>query len=209
MILKRFFMDISNLNYFHLIYLILILLFLVGTFLLSNKKNLNKNIQHLSIWGIIFFAILISYYLWDDLKVSMSKEKFNYIIEDNNIITIEKSKDGHFYLPLTINDLQIIFLVDTGASRSLLSRKDFKLVKAGNIFLPTETILETANGIVKAKEIIFQNVKVFESDLGEISFLVATKNFKGPRISLLGLDLLNNKFKYEITNNFLKLQLIP
>ena len=52
-------------------------------------------------------------------------------------------------------------------------------------------------------------MKVFESDLGEISFLVATKNFKGPRISLLGLDLLNNKFKYEITNNFLKLQLIP
>ena len=202
-------MDISNLNYFHLIYLILILLFLVGTFLLSNKKNLNKNIQNLSIWGIIFFAILISYYFWDDLKVSMSKEKFNYIIEDNNSITFEKSKDGHFYLPLTINDLQIIFLVDTGASRSLLSKKDFKLVKAGNIFLPTETILETANGIVKAKEIIFQNVKVFESDLGEISFLVATKNFKGPRISLLGLDLLNNKFKYEITNNFLKLQLIP
>tara|TARA_B100001769_G_scaffold274464_1_gene272949 strand:- start:1862 stop:2392 length:531 start_codon:yes stop_codon:yes gene_type:complete len=176
---------------------------------LSNKKNLNKNIQNLSIWGIIFFAILISYYLWDDLKVSMSKEKFNYIIEDNNSITIEKSKDGHFYLPLTINDLQIIFLVDTGASRSLLSRKDFKLVKDGNIFLPTETILETANGIVIAKEIIFQNVKVFESDLGEISFLVATKNFKGPRISLLGLDLLNNKFKYEITNNYLKLQLIP
>ena len=202
-------MDISNLNYFHLIYLTLILLFLVVTFLLSNKKNLNKNIQNLSIWGIIFFAVLISYYLWDDLKVSMSKEKFNYIIEDNSNITIEKSKDGHFYLRLTINDLQIIFLVDTGASRSLLSRKDFKLVKAGNIFLPTETILETANGIVKAKEIIFQNVKVFESDLGEISFLVATKNFKGPRISLLGLDLLNNKFKYEITNNFLKLQLIP
>ena len=201
-------MDISNLNYFHLIYLILILIFLVGTFLLSNKKNLNKNIQNLSIWGIIFFAILISYYLWDDLKVSMSKEKFNYIIENNNSITIEKSEDGHFYLPLTITDLQIVFLVDTGASRSLLSRKDFKLVKDGNIFLPTETILETANGIVKAKEIIFQNVKVFESDLGEISFLVATKNFKGPRISLLGLDLLNNKFKYEITNNYLKLQLI-
>ena len=202
-------MDILNLNYFHLIYLILILLFLVGTFLLSNKKNLNKNIQNLSIWGIIFFALLISYYLWDDLKISMNKEKFKYIIENNNSITIEKSKDGHFYLPLTISDLQIVFLVDTGASKSLLSRKDFKLVKDGNIFLPTETILETANGIVIAKEIIFQNVKVFESDLGEISFLVVTKNFKGPRISLLGLDLLNNKFKYEITNNFLKLQLIP
>ena len=202
-------MDLSNFNFFNLIYLILILLFLVGTFLLSNKKNLNKNIQNLSIWGLIFFAVLISYYLWDDLMISMSKEKYNYIIEDDNSIKIQKSNDGHFYLPLSINDLQIVFLVDTGASRSLLSRKDFKLVNSGNIFLPTETILETANGIVVAKEIILHDVKVFESNLGETSFLVATKNFEGPRISLLGLDLLDNKFKYEITNNYLKLQLFP
>ena len=131
-------MDISNFNYFYLIYLILILLFLIGTFLLSNKKNLNKNIQNLSIWGIIFFAVLISYYLWDDLKISMIEEKYNYIFENDNSITIQKSKDGHFYLPLKINDLEIIFLVDTGASKSLLSRKDFKLFSNSNIFLPTE-----------------------------------------------------------------------
>ena len=202
-------MDISNFNYFYLIYLILILLFLIGTFLLSNKKNLNKNIQNLSIWGIIFFAVLLSYYLWNDLKISMSKEKYNYIVENDNSITIQKSKDGHFYLPLNINDLEIIFLVDTGASRSLLSRKDFKLVNNSNSFLPTETILETANGIIVAKEIIFQEVKVFENNLGETSFLVADKNFEGPRISLLGLDLLDNKFKYEITNYYLKLQIFP
>ena len=103
-------MDISNLNYFHLIYLILILLFLVVTILLSNKKNLNKNIQNLSIWGIIFFAILISYYLWDDLKVSMSKEKFNYIIGEKNSITIEKSKDGHFYLPSLTQNYELNLL---------------------------------------------------------------------------------------------------
>ena len=116
-------MDISNFNYFYLIYLILILLFLIGTFLLSNKKNLNKNIQNLSIWGIIFFAVLISYYLWDDLKISMIEEKYNYIFENDNSITIQKSKDGHFYLPLKINDLEIIFLVDTGASKSLFPVK--------------------------------------------------------------------------------------
>ena len=202
-------MFISNFNYFYLIYLILILFFLVGIFLLSNKKNFNKNIQNLSIWGVIFFAVLVSYYLWDDLKISINKEKNNYIIENNNSITIQKSKDGHFYLPLIINDFQIVFLVDTGASRSLLSRKDFKLVNNNNIFLPTEIILETANGKVVAKEIIMQDVKVLESDLGEISFLVATKNFEGPRISLLGLDLLDNKFRYEITNNYIKLQLLP
>ena len=64
------------------------------------KKDLNKNIQNLCIWGIIFFAVLVSYYLWDDIKISMHKENYKYIIKNENSITIEKFEDGHFYLPL-------------------------------------------------------------------------------------------------------------
>ena len=196
-----------NFNFSYLIYLIVILLFLMATLLLSFKKDLNKNIQNLCIWGIIFFAVLVSYYLWDDIKISMHKENYKYIIKNENSITIEKFEDGHFYLPLIINNLEFIFLVDTGATRSLLAKKDFKLLENNHIFSPTETILETANGIVVANEVTFKKVQLFKHNLGEISFLVAANDFEGPRISLLGLDLLNKNFKYEITNDYLKLQL--
>jgi len=198
----------ETLNFSYLIYLIIILIVLLGTFLLSNKKNLNKNIQNLAIWGLIFFALLVTYYLWNELKFSMEKERYNYVIENDNSILINKSYDGHFYLPLSINNKEIIFLVDTGATKSLLSKSDYKLLKNKEINFTTEKIIETANGKILALETTFDNVKLFNNILGDVTFLVVRNDFEGPNISLLGLDLLDNKFNYQITNNYLKLQII-
>ena len=195
-------------NFSYLIYLIIILIVLLGTFLLSNKKNLNKNIQNLAIWGLIFFALLVTYYLWNELKFSMEKERYNYVIENDNSILINKSYDGHFYLPLSINNKEIIFLVDTGATKSLLSKNDYKLLKNNEINFTTEKIIETANGKIIALETTFDKVKLFNKIIGDVTFLVVRDDFEGPNISLLGLDLLDNKFNYQITNNYLKLQII-
>jgi len=198
----------ETLNFSYLIYLIIILIVLLGTFLLSNKKYLNKNIQNLAIWGLIFFALLVTYYLWNELKFSMEKERYNYVIENDNSILINKSYDGHFYLPLSINNKEIIFLVDTGATKSLLSKNDYKLLKNNEINFTTEKIIETANGKIIALETTFDKVKLFNNILGDVTFLVVRNDFEGPNISLLGLDLLDNKFNYQITNNYLKLQII-
>tara|TARA_Y100001978_G_scaffold79912_1_gene71568 strand:+ start:129 stop:734 length:606 start_codon:yes stop_codon:yes gene_type:complete len=195
-------------NFSYLIYLIIILVVLLGTFLLSNKKNLNKNIQNLAIWGLIFFALLVTYYLWNELRFSMEKERYNYVIEKDNSILINKSYDGHFYLPLSINNKEIIFLVDTGATRSLLSKRDYKLLKKHEVNLTSEKIIETANGKIIALETRFDEVKLFNNILSDVNFLVVRNDFEGPNISLLGLDLLDNKFNYQITNNYLKLQII-
>ena len=198
----------ETLNFSYLIYLIIILIVLLGTFLLSNKKYLNKNIQNLAIWGLIFFASLVTYYLWNELKFSMEKERYNYVFENDNSILINKSYDGHFYLPLSINNKEIIFLVDTGATKSLLSKSDYKLLKNNEINFTAEKIIETANGKIIALETTFDKVKLFNNILGDVTFLVVRNDFEGPNISLLGLDLLDNKFNYQITNNYLKLQII-
>lgn len=198
----------ETLNFSYLIYLIIILIVLLGTFLLSNKKKLNKNIQNLAIWGLIFFALLVTYYLWNELKFSMEKERYNYVIENDNSILINKSYDGHFYLPLSINNKEIIFLVDTGATKSLLSKSDYKLLKNDEISFTSEKIIKTANGKIIALETKFDKVKLFNNILGDVTFLVVRNDFEGPNISLLGLDLLDNKFNYQITNNYLKLQII-
>ena len=183
----------ETLNFSYLIYLIIILVVLLGSFLLSNKKNLNKNIQNLAIWGLIFFALLATYYLWNELQFSMKKEKYNYVIEKDNSILINRSIDGHFYLPLDINNKKVIFLVDTGATKSLLSTNDYKLLKTDEIYSPAEKILETANGKIVAFETKFKKVKLFNNILDDVTFLVVRKDFVGPNVSLLGLDLLNIK----------------
>ena len=198
----------ETLNFSYLVYLIIILVVILGTFLLSNKKNFNKNIHNLAIWGLIFFALLVTYYLWNELQFSMEKERYNYLIEKDNNILINKSSDGHFYLPLSINNKEIIFLVDTGATKSLLSKNDYKLLNNDEINFTSEKIIETANGKIIALETKFDEVKLFNKILGDVTFLVVRNDFEGPNISLLGLDLLDNKFNYQITNNYLKLQVI-
>ena len=59
------------------------------------------------------------------------------MIENDNSILINKSYDGHFYLPLSINK-EIIFLVDT-TTKSLV-KKDYKLLKKNEINFTTEKI---------------------------------------------------------------------
>jgi len=109
---------------------------------------------------------------------------------------------------LSINNKEIIFLVDTGATKSLLSKNDYKLLKNNEINFTTEKIIETANGKIIALETTFEKVKLFNNILGDVTFLVVRDDFEGPNISLLGLDLLDDKFNYQITNNYLKLQII-
>ena len=72
---------------------------------------------------------------------------------------------------------------------------------------PTMRKLETANGSIFADELKVKSVTVFGHQLGSSDLLVVSKNFEGPKISLLGLDLLNKFPNFEISKNSLTLQL--
>ena len=95
-------MDFANINFARLLYLILILVVLLTLFLVSNKKYLNRNLQNLSIWLLIFFGAVAAYYVWDDLKfdIQKTKQKIEHLSDGN--LVIRKAKDGHFYLPMEL-----------------------------------------------------------------------------------------------------------
>ena len=200
-------MDFANINFARLLYLILILAVLLTLFLVSNKKYLNRNLQNLSIWLLIFFGAVAAYYVWDDLKfdIQKTKQKIEHLSDGN--LVIRKAKDGHFYLPMELNEQPIIFLVDTGATRTVLSKEDFARLGERMTIFPTMRKLETANGSIFADELKVKSVTVFGHQLGSSDLLVVSKNFEGPKISLLGLDLLNKFPNFEISKNSLTLQL--
>ena len=195
-------MDFSDINFARLFYLVLILILLLFLFFISNKKNLNKNLQNLSIWFIIFFGAITSYYIWNDIKFNAKQNVGK--LADGDII-IEKSMDGHFYLPLEINEKIIKFLVDTGATQTLIAKKDFLRLNPTIKILPKKKKLETANGFIFAKTVFIEKIKLFDIEIGASELLTVTKEFEGPKRSLLGLDLLNKFSNFEISKNFLKL----
>ena len=200
--------DLINLNLAKLLYLLLLLGALLGILILRNKKHLSLNIQNLAIWGLIFFGFVMSYQIWLEYKFSMieldsfSKE-YNNLPKDIKAILITREADGHFYISLSINRKRIKFLVDTGATRSMLSKNDFMTLNLPYVNPKYPFKIMTANGKINAKEatvadIVFKNVQ-----LGPRKLLVASDHFAGPVISLLGLDLLNSFHNFELSKDLL------
>ena len=199
-------MTFTSNNLSSLLYLILVLLILLFLFFLSNKKYLNRNLQSLSIWGLIFFGAMACYYIWDDIQINIKNNKESIQLISNDTIIIGKKTDGHFYLTIEINNHPITFLVDTGATRTILSKNDMLVLLKTVSYLPTEKKLETANGIIVANEITVSKIEVYGNPIEPSNLLVVSEGFQGPKVSLLGLDLLNKFKNFEISKRFLKIQ---
>ncbi len=203
----KYHMTFSSNNVSTLIYLILLLSVLFFLFILSNKKYLNRNLQNLAIWFLIFFGAVACYYFWTDISFNVKNENDKVKSVSDDTVVIGKENDGHFYLTLQLNETPVKFLVDTGATLTLLSKQDFNQLGKNVNVLSSQRRLETANGKILANQIEISSITAHGHQLGPSELLVVSKDFEGPKQSLLGLDLLNKFQNYEISKSFLKIQL--
>jgi aspartyl protease family protein len=181
------------------IYLIILLAFIASGFLFKGKIEASKAAVHLFVWTI-FILILVSLYSFRhdffNLKDRITSELFpaRAMRIDRDKLSIQASKNGHYYINLNVNYKKVKFMIDTGASDIVLNQEDAKKANINMNDLSYTKIYQTANGksmaastIVDSIEIsgvIFHNVRVSvnQSDMGT---------------SLLGLSFLKKFKKYE------------
>ena len=125
-------------------YLALLLIALGGWWVASNRPSIGKTLQMALVWGMIFMGGMAIYGLWNDI----SSDHRAQITGDDGEITIPRSRDGHYYVKVKINDVDINFLVDTGASDLVLTREDAEKVGINVETLPFLGSANTANGTV-------------------------------------------------------------
>jgi aspartyl protease family protein len=128
-----------------LIYLLILLGAVLGSFIAMGRANLGKTAQQAAIWVLIFLGAIAAVGLWDDIRGSLAPRAA--IIGDGRI-EVPVAPDGHFYLTATVDGADITFVVDTGASDIVLTEADARA--AG---VPTENLsytgrAQTANGTV-------------------------------------------------------------
>ena len=89
-----------------LLYLSLLLIVLLSSYLLAMRNNFTKLIKSASAWVIIFSCFVAGYGLWQDLS---NREP---IVGKKNAseITIRMNEDGHFHAKVLVNDDEIEFL---------------------------------------------------------------------------------------------------
>lgn len=170
--------------------------------LLSRRTSLGQSLRHLLLWGLIIVGIAAGYALWQDTIAPQGR----VMVSGEGQISVPRSRDGHYYLSLTINDAPVRFVVDTGASDLVLSQRDAAAAGLDPDTLAYLGQARTANGVVPIARVILDEVVLSEGDLRIADRRVPAFVNQGELdISLLGMGYLERFARIEIDSGRLVL----
>ena len=183
-------------DFARLIYLSVLVVAILGSVLISRRGAYGKMFRQAGVWLLIFMGLVAIVASWQDIRQSGQTTSFQQ--SQDGAIIIPKEIDGHFHLTLTINDRPIDFLVDTGASDIVLTRKDAARVGFDPNRLDYWGMANTANGTVRLATIRLETVR-----LGEFidKNIRASVNKAPMEKSLLGMRYLSKFNAIEISND--------
>ena len=183
-----------------LIFLSIILIVLLSSYLIAMRNNLTKLFKSAAVWVIIFSCFVAGYGVWQDL----SKKQPVFYSQNGSDIVINIKQDSHFHATVLVNNVEIEFLIDTGATNIVLSKEDAKKLGYDLSKLIFWGKSNTANGIVETAPVRLQSIKLGQfSDTNVLAYI----NQGLMKQSLLGMSFLNNFSSVEFRNETLTLRL--
>ena len=93
-------------------------------------------------------------------------------IDKENKIIINISQDQHFYIQAKINQKDILFLVDTGASDITLAKEDAKKVGINLNKLTFNRLYQTANGKSWGASTIVEELNIANSSFKNVNISI-------------------------------------
>jgi aspartyl protease family protein len=108
-------------------------------------------------------------------------------------VVIYKNSNGHFYVTVNIKGKDLKFMIDTGATISLLTSKDAKEVGIDLESLDYDRFSVTAAGPVKTARYKLDIMKIFKQEMHDIRFTIHKNQYIGD-VNLLGMNVIS-RFK--------------
>lgn len=192
----------------NLIYSLILLAFLLSSLFFRREFKLSQTLKYLAIW----FALILSGVLLYSFRFEFQSVKNRLMGELNpssaqitksGKITINISKDGHFYLKSKINNKPVLFMIDTGASDIVLNLKDAKNAGINFSELIFNKRYQTANGAIYGASTTLNKIEISGVKFYNIK---ASVNQADLGVSLLGMSFLRKFKKYEFYQDKLVLE---
>lgn len=170
-----------------------------GWAFLQVRGQPGRALQALAAWVLIFLGVIAAYGLWHDIRRDLAPVQS---ILSDGAISVPRSGDGHYHLVLQVNDVPVSFIVDTGASDIVLSRRDAARIGLDPDGLAYTGTARTANGEVRTAPVRLDRVVLGDMvDTG----LRAVVNEGELDVSLLGMGYLGMFDRIEIADDELVL----
>ena len=184
-----------------LFYLLLLGIAVGGYAIVANRGQFGRMLRHGALWGLIFVGAVAVVGLWSDIRNDMAPRQA--VFADQGRVEVPRSPDGHYHLRLDLDGKSVDFIVDTGASAIVLTRKD-----ARRVGIPLDDLIysgraRTANGVVRTAR-----ARVGEIALGPIRDrdVAVWVNEGEMERSLLGMTYLQRFDRLEISDRTLILE---
>ena len=181
----------------NLIYLAILCAILIFSFF-SWKNSLRKFIKFGLIWFIIFIFFIVVALVWENYH--NEKSSLNIFDKDLERLTLKTASDGHFYVTLSINNKPINFLIDTGATAMILSKKDSEKLGFNVDKLNFSQLAQTANGEILISPVVFDKVSLGFKNFSNVKAFISQKDMEK---SLLGMSFLSRLKKLELGRNIM------
>jgi len=178
-----------------LIYLMLLGTAIAGYFLVANRRRLGQMARHAALWGLIFIGVIAGIGLWSDIRQQVVPRQA--VFSDGSRVEVPRAPDGHYYMTVLINGSPVRFVVDTGATDVVLTRKDARRVGIDPAKLSYLNQARTANGVVETAPVRLKEMRVGDITDRDVRAFV---NSGEMRESLLGMGYLNRFDRIEFAD---------
>lgn len=179
-----------------LAYLSLLLLVLSIWLFTANRKRLSQSLQQMAIWALIFLGVITAYGFRDIIREQLTP-KSTFVLSENSVV-LRRAADGHFQARMEVNGVPVDFIVDTGATDIVLTRRDAERVGFDPDQLSYYGRAGTANGPVRTANVRLEVVKLGQIIDYGLSASVNDGDLFG---SLLGLSYLNRFSEVRISGD--------
>lgn len=178
-------MDMSPDDTATALYLSLIGGALMLSYVLASRMNIGRMLQQAGIWVLIFMGAIAVIGIWPEIQRTITPRQA--VMEDMTIV-LPRARDGHYYMTLDINGVDVEFVVDTGASQVVLTQQDAVRIGLDPISLSYLGTANTANGTVRTAAVRLNTVSVGGITDEGVRAVVNGGDMNG---SLLGMTYLN------------------
>ncbi len=180
-------------DYGRIFYLVLLLAAVGGWVMVEYRGRLGLAVRTLLAWGMIVLGLMAGYGLWTEMQSDVRRQAV--MVGDR--MEVPRAPDGHYYLTLEVAGTPVEFMVDTGATNVVLSRRDAERVGVDLDGLMYLGQAQTANGTVRTARVRLDDVTLGPWRDDRIAAWVNEGEMDG---SLLGMDYLG-QFHVELAGD--------
>lgn len=182
-------------------------LVLVGSALMVRRLPFGQSLKMLLAWLLIFAAAFVAFTLKDDFIAlghrAMAEMRGDNVVDANGAeIRIRRDDDGHFWINGEVNGRPVRFLVDSGATVTMLGRATADRVGIA----PSDSfgvMISTANGTTMADRGRAGKIRVGPIERGDLAVHISRRDGD---VNVLGMNFLSTLSAWGVEGSTLRLK---